>query len=774
MLSFLSLFLREFLKNYFKKLISLTPECNYIFCNYIRDMKRIKLLNLISFFLFPFFLFSQNNQLSDSPFFNATLLNSNPVIDGNVLSDEVWMSVPALNKMIQTKPIFGDESSEKTEIRIAFANSILYLGVVCFDSSPNTLVVSDSRRDANLDDDDSFLFILDTYNDQQNGFLFGTNSAGMEYDAQIDKEGVEGRTMQRQQGGVIGGTNLNWDASWIVKTEVGDYGWSAEFAIPLNSIRFIPGNNKTWGINFQRNISKTNEVSFWAPLPVGLSFGIKRVSLAGKMHGLNLKNPGNLKVFPYVLTQATRNKAIKDNSVDYEFGADIKYSITPALTLDLTYNTDFAQVEVDKQQVNLDRFNLFYPEKRAFFLENAGQFSIGSPGEVDLFFTRRIGISDNGSVVPIIGGARLSGKVGQTNVGLLSMITDDVKSLGINKNNFSVARVNHNFSNSRSSIGGAYIARKGLGKEVDDDYNRVFAIDGVWGIGKKAKISGFVSKSTTPGIKSDDYTFKFSGNYNWNRWNILAQYSEVGEGFNPEVGYLERGPFKKPEFLIFKTIRMSEKSKLLEYRPHVSGRYYFDFQGNVVTTFTHIDTHWVWKSGLEIHTGYNVRKEWVSDEFKIVNLNIAEGEYNNSEFQLVVQTNSNKKVSFSSRSTIGGYFGGNKFFNNLTLNVRSGDKFSSSLFLNSNNINLDHGDLNVSISGMRLTYSFTPRMFVQSFIQYNNVTNLLSVNTRYGLLGDANTGLFVVLNILKDDDLLDYVNNQRLTIKYTHTFDFIK
>ena len=223
-------------------------------------MKRIKLLNLIPFFLFPFFLFSQNNQLSDSPFFNATLLNSNPVIDGNVLSDEVWMSVPALNKMIQTKPIFGDESSEKTEIRIAFANSILYLGVVCFDSSPNTLVVSDSRRDANLDDDDSFLFILDTYNDQQNGFLFGTNSAGMEYDAQIDKEGIEGRTMQRQQGGVIGGTNLNWDASWIVKTEVGDYGWSAEFAIPLNSIRFIPGNNKTWGINFQRNISKTNEV----------------------------------------------------------------------------------------------------------------------------------------------------------------------------------------------------------------------------------------------------------------------------------------------------------------------------------------------------------------------------------------------------------------------------------------------------------------------------------------------------------------------------------
>ena len=155
-------------------------------------------------------------------------------------------------------------------------------------------------------------------------------------------------------------------------------------------------------------------------------------------------------------------------------------------------------------------------------------------------------------------------------------------------------------------------------------------------------------------------------------------------------------------------------------------------------------------------------------------MNIAEGDYNNSEFQLVVRTNSNKKVSFSSRSTIGGYFGGSRFYNNLTLNVRSGDKFSSSLFLNSNNINLDNGDLNALISGIRLSYSFTPRMFIQSLIQYNNVTNLLSVNARYGLLKDANTGLFVVLNILKDDDLLDYINNQRLTIKYTHTFNLIK
>ena len=161
--------------------------------------------------------------------------------------------------------------------------------------------------------------------------------------------------------------------------------------------------------------------------------------------------PGNLKLFPYALTQLTNFSQKKEQTSNFDVGADLKYSITPSLTLDLTYNTDFAQAEVDKQQVNLDRFNLFYPEKRAFFLENAGQFSVGSPGEIDLFFSRRIGISPNGSIVPIIGGGRLSGKIGSTNVGVLSMVTDGVENDAIQKENYYVARVNHNFNNSMLS-----------------------------------------------------------------------------------------------------------------------------------------------------------------------------------------------------------------------------------------------------------------------------------------------------------------------------------
>jgi hypothetical protein len=728
---------------------------------------------LVAFMLFSNLSVAQTEYQNESPSFHASPLKTSPIIDGDVLSDEIWKTIEPITQMSQIKPQFGAPVSERTEIRVAYSSSVFYVSVVCYDSEAQNIVVSDSRRDADLSDEDSFLFIIDTYNDRQNGFLFGTNSNGMEYDAQIDNEGKGNFNQNRQQGGVIGGTNLNWDATWKVRAETGDYGWSAEFAIPFRSLRFSSGENQTWGINFQRNISKTNETAFWAELPIG--FDMKRLSLAGKVTGLDLKSPGNLKVTPYVLMQTVNDKSVdpNDTNTDFEFGADVKYSLTPSLTLDLTYNTDFAQVEVDEQQVNLDRFNLFFPEKRPFFLENAGQFTVGSPGEVDLFFSRRIGIGDDGALVPIIGGARLSGKVGQTNVGLLSMFTDDVDDFNIEQNNFTVARVNHDFSRSRSSLGGIFISRSGLG-DTEDDYNRVYAIDGKWGLGKKAQITGFVSKSTTPGIESDDHAFKLLANYDWNGWNIHAGYTEVGEGFNPEVGFLQRTAFKKPEFLIFKAHRPENWGKILEIRPHISYRGYWDFEDNLVTSFLHIDNHWEWKSGFEVHTGINFTEEGVLVPFELSGVTIPADHYKHSELQLIYMTNANKKVSFSGRTVIGGYFGGDRVSNSGTLKIRLGDKFNSAFTLNHNNIDLPNGDFTAILTSARLSFSFTPRMFVQSLVQHNNISNITSVNARFGWIQNANTGLFVVLNLVKDDDYLDGLNNQSITIKYSYQFDLLR
>ena len=594
------------------------------------------LLILFAVLYFSTIGFSQtpvlDNDTQIRPTAVAVPIETDPMIDGNILKDEVWQKIKPFGGLLQSQPNYGQMANERTEIRIAYTEHTFYLAVVCYDSDPDGLVVSDARRDALLDNTDAFLFIVDTYKDNQNGFIFGTNSLGVEYDAQVDNEGQGNQNTNRQQGGTIGGFNLNWDGSWKVRTSVHDEGWSAEFAIPLRTIRFQPG--KDWGINFRRNIRKTNEIVYWSPMPIG--FNLNRLSLAGTLTGLNLKTPRNLKVIPYVLGQLAKDFEANDPKAKFtpEVGGDIKFSITPSLTLDLTYNTDFAQVEVDEQQVNLDRFNLFFPEKRPFFLENAGLFSVGSPGEVDLFFSRRIGIGDDGNIVPIIGGARLSGKLDRTNVGLLTMFTDEVEDVGIQKNNFTVARVNHEFKG-RSALGAAFINRSGIG--VDDDFNSTIALDGKLGLGRKARMTGFYARTNGPMDTINEHSFRLKTDYIWNSWEIGGGYTEVGEGFNPEVGFLQRSAFRKPEARILYHYRpKNENSVILELRPHISYNSFWNFEGFQETSYTHIDNHWEFKSGMEIHTGLNLTTEGVLDPFEISDgVTVLPGTYRHSESQLV-------------------------------------------------------------------------------------------------------------------------------------------
>lgn len=704
----------------------------------------------------------------ERPIARAYSISSGPLVDGEVLNDAVWNQIPPFGNLIQAQPNFGRAASEKTEIRVAYSDDTFYLSVVCYDTQPEDLVVSDARRDANLDNTDAFIFILDTYKDGQNGFIFGTNSLGVEYDAQVDNEGQGNTNVNRQQGGTIGGFNLNWDASWEVRTQVGDFGWSAEFAIPLRTLRFQP--DKDWGFNVRRNIRKSNEIVYWSPMPLGIN--LNRLSLAGTLTGLELRSPGNLKVIPYVLGRLDKDFTVADSKLDLtpEVGGDIKYSITPSLTLDVTYNTDFAQVEVDDQQVNLDRFNLFFPEKRPFFLENAGLFTVGAPGEVDLFFSRRIGIGEGGSIVPIIGGARLSGKLNRTNVGLLSMFTEDVASAGIEKNNFTVGRVNHEFRG-RSALGLLFVNKTGL--EGSDTYNRTYAVDGKLGLGKKARMSGFLAKTSDPNDSLNAYAFKYQTDYVWNNWEMRAAYTEVGEGFNPEVGFLVRSAFRKPEGLVLYHFRpKNPDSHILELRPHISYRGYWNFEGFQETGFLHIDNHWEFKSGLEFHTGLNLTTEGVTQPFEISEgVTVLPGTYKHAESQIVFFTNQSKAVSVNIRSVIGGSFGGSRYINSSTIRFRGGDKFNANFTYEYNNFQLPVGDFTANIFRNQMSYAFTPTIFLQSLVQNNSSDKLWAANLRFGWLQRANTGLFVVYNHnFREGDPL----NQSFIIKYTRMFDLVK
>lgn len=712
----------------------------------------------------------EKSAAGEKPYFAAIQTENAPTLDGVVKSDEFWQEITPASSLIQSRPQQSVAPSEKTEVRVAYDKTTFYVSFVCFDKDIGNLVVTDARRDGDLSGTDAVLFILDTYNDQRNGFVFGTNSVGTEYDAQVDNEGQGNFNSNRQQGGVIGGFNLNWDASWTVFTSQDDDSWSAEFAIPFRTLRFKTGENLTWGFNVQRNIRKTNETAYWVDMPI--NFDIKRLSLAGKLTGLNLKKPGNLQVIPYVLAKAETIEGTTDGiDLSGNVGGDIKYSVTPSMTLDLTYNTDFAQVEVDDQQVNLDRFNLFFPEKRGFFLENAGLFTVGAPGEVDLFFTRRIGISENGTQVPIIGGARLSGKINNTNVGVLSMFTEGSDANAGVGENFGVARVNHEFQGTRSAIGGLFVNKNLRG--IENSYNRTMALDGKYGIGTKAQLSGFYAR--TDGhldVDGSESAFQLRANYEWNGLLMNLAYTEVGEAFNPEVGFLSRTAFRKPEFLILYRIRPSEKSPLLELRPHISYRSYWNFQGFRTTSFLHVDNHWEFKNGMEIHTGVNFTGEGVVEDFEISDGVIVPADtYNHQEAQIVFWTNPSKPISISTRSIIGGFFGGTRIANTVGLNFIIGDKFNAEFGLNRNDIRLPNGSFIADLFQSRISYNFTPNIYLQSLIQYNNVSKAWSTNVRLGWLRTANSGLFVVFN---DSRGVEFLDNRNFIVKYSYLINTIR
>jgi hypothetical protein len=694
-----------------------------------------------------------------------------PVLDGDVLIDPAYHDAALLTEFWQTTPDEGQPSTERTEVRIVHTRDTLYIGVICFDRSPSEIIVSENRRDAPLTDMDAVQIILDTYRDRQNGFIFGTNPAGLEYDAQVTNEGELSVLASRT--GSTGGFNLNWDGSWEVRTQIGEYGWSAEFAIPFRTLRYGSGNPQTWGINIQRTIRRRKEVAYWVKMP--RQYNLNHVSRAGELHGIEVPIPQNLKLVPYVLGR-TRHAAARSGAVHTgDAGLDLKYSITPSITLDATYNTDFAQVEVDEQQVNLDRFDLFFPEKRPFFLENAGVFDVGSPGEVELFFSRRIGIGPNGVVVPIVGGARLSGKVGGTRLGLLNMQTERVEGITRAKN-YTAGRVIQEFDN-RSSVGALFVNRQGTGSGVPSgDHNRTFALDGRWWVGQYTNVQGFVARTVTPGLTGRQHGFRAGISHNSPAWIFESHFTEIGESFNPEVGFLRRRAYRKSESLIFHRYRPEDLLSLHEIRPHVAFRGFWSFSGFQETGFLHLDSHWEFKSGHEFHTGVNLKRDGVVAPFQIYpGVVIPAGTYENVEAQLVVMTNKGAPVSFEAASYIGGLFSGRYFSTNPTIRMRSGDQLTAQVTWSRNDVRLREGSFVANIVRSRISYAFTPRIFLQGLLQYNDVAKNFSTNLRFGWLQSSNTGLFIVYNEVSDAFGSTFSLRERsLTLKYSQLFDVLE
>ena len=710
----------------------------------------------------------------------ALPLQEPPVLDGDVLNDPAWAGAPAATDFRQTTPNDGQPASERTEVRIGYTGETLYFGVVCYDRDPAGIVVSDSRRDSSLDEIDSFRIILDTYRDRQNGFVFGTSPAGPEYDGQVINEGEAGSSGGgggggNQQGGSGGGFNLNWDGAWQVRTRTSEVGWSAEFAIPFRTLRYASGREQAWGLNFQRNIRRRNENAFWAPLP--RQFNLYRVSLAGELRGLQVTPQRNLKLIPYVLGEGRQIDPRLGVTSLGDTGLDAKYSLTPSLTLDATVNTDFAQVEVDDQRVNLDRFNLFFPEKRPFFLENAGLFSVGNPGKTEIFFSRRIGIDSSGEPIPILGGARLTGKVRGFSVGLLDMQTgeDTDRAPG---NNFTVARLRRDLPN-RSSLGAIFANREATGDGAgDDDRNRTVAVDGRWGVGRNGLISGFVARTATPGLRDDDHAYDLRSQYRSPQWRFSLGYAEVAKNFNPDVGFLTRSAFRAINWEIYRTIRLGPTRGLHEIRPHVNYTGFWNFQGFQETGVLHIDSNWEHKNGNDVDIGANLYREGVTKAFEIFpGVIVPPGIYDHREAQLELHTNEGAPVSVDATVRPGGFYDGHRLTTTLRVKLRTGEAFTTDLDFSRNDVHLPGGSFVTNLVRGRGSYSFTPRIFVQSLIQYNDRADIWSMNLRFGWLQDANTGLFVVWNDTREIGeyaFLTPTTGRSLIIKFSRMFDVLR
>jgi hypothetical protein len=542
-----------------------------------------------------------------------------------------------------------------------------------------------------------------------------------------------------------------------------------------------------------RNIRRKNEQVYLAPIPRG--YNIYRVSLATKMTGLDLPKRRDVKIIPYGLGDVAENGLVETDQVqsDLEVGIDAKWGVTPNLTADFTVNTDFAQVESDEQQINLTRFPLFFPEKRPFFLENAATFQFGTPREVDLFFSRRIGLDSNGLPIDILAGARLTGKVGSFNVGVLNMQTNEkfgaiTGDLVAPSNNYFVARVQREVG--RSNFGGIVVNRQATGEFAgSSNFNRTYGVDAALQATENTKIFTFLAGSTSPGEVGTDYAGRVLASYATTWWSGHVGYQQVGERFFAETGFVPRRGYRKPQVRWFLDYQPKRYAWIRRFSPHMFWNAYYGFDGQVQTSHGHYHFFEIQpQRGGRFGFVLDRKKDNPLEPFNIYNgpenepVVIPAGQYTWNEWQLAYVGNPSATFYVSGNYTWGTFYDGDLKRYKAAVNFRIGAKFTTSLEWNRDDIDLPSGSFTTDLVPFRVNYSFTPLYSLSALIQYNTTTATVSSNIRLALLNRSGTGLFIVYNDLRDTYnirrmapdsgvLFPRVLGRSFIVKYTYLID---
>jgi len=688
-----------------------------------------------------------------------------PILVDGVLDESAWERAEPVSRFIQAIPDAGYPATEETLVRVLYDDANLYVGALLLDSDPEGITAQFLNQDFDTHEDDVFAVTLDTFLDHRNSFMFLINPRGAVKD---------GQTFDNSRT-----TNLAWEGVIQVETIIHDDGWTVELAIPFSTLRFDPAlKDQEWGVNFLRRLRRRNEDSYWAPLDRRSK--VHTMALAGTLTGLSgLPRPRNLTVKPFALADHSSGDLVPDETggAGYDGGMDLKYGLTPRLTLDLTYRTNFSQVEVDQEQVNLTRFSLFFPEKREFFVENSGIFSFGdlsernyrlgaSPRDFTLFHSRRIGLQE-GRPVPIVGGGRLTGRVGPLDVGFLNMQTESADSRGAET--FSVARVRTTLGGVLQ-VGGLFSNRNGLGESAGG-YNRSYGVDANLRVLENLLVHSYLAATDYPDRAGNNRAARVSAAFRDRLWDVSALYRQIGDGFKPGVGFVARRGIRQS----YGTFGLHPRPPIPwvnELNPYIELDYITNLESALETRNATAGLGVAFRDGGTLTLAATDRLEAIDELFRVAGQGeIPEGRYTFREGSLSYGSNAARplvgKIGFSG----GGFYHGTRESVTLGGSWRPSQYFALDLAAERNRIDLPGDSFTADVFGARVDLAGSTRLFFSGFFQYNTASEDAVMNLRLNFIHSPLSDLFLVYSERRNGGS-DRLLERTFTLKATKLLSF--
>jgi hypothetical protein len=686
-----------------------------------------------------------------------------PKVDGT-LDDPVWQSAEIITDFRQQEPNEGEPATERTEVRILYTRHAVYFGIHCYDSEPSRIIATELRRDVSQDLDDHFEILIDSNHDRRGAYVFEVNPLGTQSDGLIVEE----------QGDTNGGDfDRGWDGIWTSEARITSDGWTATIEIPFTTLNFRKSQDVVWGLNLKRFIRRKNEQDLWRAYK--RTFGITKVSEAGELRGIQDIGSGRLFIVkPYALVQYDKQTG-ENPAFPLTGGVDIKYGITSNLVLNLTGNTDFADTDVDLEPFNLTPFKVFIPEKRPFFLENAGLFSFDIGDQDQLFFSRQIGIDPvTGQQVPINGGAKLTGTFGRTELGVLDV---DTRSSGPNPYaNYAVVRLKE------SLWAGSYIGVMGIDKrsgDVEDSFNQTGGVDTRLVFFKDWWVDAHMAGTRSPGDPSGASDVGASLSYRSNWLDGIVERRKIGPNFNPEVGFIERTDSNETYGdLTFKVRPAIQGIRELQFEGFIL--HAPDTQGNVSTQ------EWQNTFRAEFHNGgytdddiVDVFTQRITTPFHIYkNVFIPVGVYNFTRHQLTYGSGQDRRFTYSVFERFGGYYNGTLNEFRVSANYRPSTKFSisASETWDRFRLPLPNGNFSVVLASLQGNYSFNRFLTFTSLIQVDTSnTEAVSANVRLRYNYRPDSDLYIIYNVGTQFASIapanpPQVRETRFAVKWTYSF----